>query len=50
VELKTLESLRGTLLTLNVEREKLKNDILRAKLGLLREELKFVKKENKGES
>lgn len=50
MELKTLESMRGTLLTLNVEREKLQNEILRAKLGLLREELKFVKKENQGES
>lgn len=31
MELKTLESMRGTLLTLNVEREKLKNEILRGK-------------------
>jgi hypothetical protein len=31
----------------NVARAKIKNKILRVHLGLLREELKFVKKENR---
>lgn len=47
MELKDLRDLGRELAIANVERAKIKNKILRTHLGLLREELKFVKKENR---